>query len=132
MTSALLASHSISNVGHSLISGGDPLSPLSRAYEKFHSTFGEAEKASFTDLTFNDVFATLEHLDQVHFSMSKTRRLFARLKPFLSFLDRHSKALDSMVQAHPNPSALVWGFLRVILEVRHYKCCGHLLQTKYT
>ena len=122
MTNAPLASYSTPKVGHLTASGGDPQSPLSKAFERFCSTFGQAEKASFSDLTLNDVFARLEHLDRVHFSSSKVRRLIARLEPFLYFLDRHAKALDSMVQVYPNPSALIWGSLRVILEVRHGDC----------
>ena len=122
LMNAPLASHSTPNVGYSTISGADPQSPLSKAFARFCSTFGQAEKASFSDLTLSDVFARLEHLDRVHFSSSKVRRLIARLEPCLYFLDRHAKALDSMMQFHPNTSALIWGSLRVILEVRHGDC----------
>lgn len=112
-------------VGHPTVSGGNPQSPLTKAFERFCSTFSHTEKTSFGDLTLNDVFARLEDLDRVHFSSSKVRRLVARLEPFLYFLDRHARALDSMVQFYPNPSALIWGFFRVILEVKHgdyYDC----------
>ncbi|KAL8689940.1 MAG: hypothetical protein Q9218_004502 [Villophora microphyllina] len=112
-TNTPLASHLIHKVK---VSGEDPQPPLSKAFERFCNTFHQAEKASFSGLTLNDVFASLEHLDRVHFSSSKVRRLVARLEPFLYFLDRHAKALDSMVQVYPNPSAMIWGFLRVILE----------------
>ena len=104
---------------YATVSGGDPKSPLSKAFERFCSTFGQAEKATFPNLSLNDIFARVEHLDRLHFSSSKVRRLVARLEPFLQFLDRHAKALDSMVQVYPNPSALIWGTLRVILEVRY-------------
>lgn len=103
--------------GHPTVSGGNPQSPLTKAFERFCSTFSQNEKASFGDLTLNDVLARLEHLDRVHFSSSKVRRLVARLEPLLYFLDRHARAIDSMVQFYPNPSALIWGSFRVILEV---------------
>ena len=122
IANAPLFSHSTPKVGHPKIPGGDPQSPLFIAFERFCSTVSQAEQAAFSDLTLNDVFARLEHLDRVHFSSSKVRRLVARLEPFLYFLDRHAKALDSMVQVYPNPSALIWGSLRVILEVRHSPC----------
>lgn len=119
IANAPLFSPSTPNVGHPTVPDGDRQSPLIRAFERFCSTVSHAEKAAFSDLTLNDVFARLEHLDRVHFSSSKVRRLIARLEPFLYFLDRHAKALDSMVQVYPNPSALIWGSLRIILEVRH-------------
>ena len=122
IANAPLFSHSTPKVGHPTVPGGDPQSPLFRAFERFCSTVSQAEKAAFSGLTLNDVFARLEHLDRVHFSSSKLRRLIARLEPFLYFLDRHARALDSMVQVYPNPSALIWGLLRVILEVRHGPC----------
>lgn len=125
MANTPLISHSTPKLGPPTVPGGDPQSPLCRAFERFCSTVNQAEKAAFSGLTLSDVFARLEHLDRVHFSSSKVRRLIARLEPFLYFLDRHAKALDSMVQVYPNPSALIWGSLRVILEVRHgpsYDC----------
>lgn len=119
MTDTLLVVHSGSSVKYATVSGGDPMSPLSKAFERFCSTFGQAEKAAFRDLSLNDIFARVEHLDRLHFPSSKVRRLVARLEPFLQFLDRHAKALDSMVQVYPNPSALIWGTFKVILEVRY-------------
>ncbi len=126
MTNAPLISQSIPKPDCFAVSGGDLQSPLSKAFERFCSTFGQAEKASFSDLTLNDIFAKLEHLDRVHFSSSKVRRLIARLEPFLYFLDRHAKAIDAMVQVYPNPSALIWGFVRIILEVRLGDCFDSL------
>ncbi|KAG8528973.1 uncharacterized protein KY384_006662 [Bacidia gigantensis] len=123
---ASLASHSAVKAGHPTVSSADPQSPLSIAFERFCSTFGPAEKVSFNDLTLSDVIARLQHLERLQYSSSKVRRLIARLEPFLYFVDRHAKALDSMVQVDPNPSALIWGFLRVILEVRHHDCLNCL------
>ena len=113
-----LISHSTPKMGHPPAPGRDPQLPLLRAFERFCSTISQTEKASFSGLTLNDVFARLELLDRVHFSSSKVRRLITRLEPFLYFLDRHGKALDSIVQVYPNPSAFIWGSLRVLLEVK--------------
>jgi hypothetical protein len=53
----------------------------------------------------------------MHAMSSKSRRLARRLEPSFRFLDRYARALDSIAQVHPNPSALIWGIVRVILEV---------------
>ena len=75
------------------------------------------EKNTFSGSTFEETVVHIKDLDQLHNSSSKLRRLSSRIQPFLHFLDRHARALDSMVQVYPNPSALIWGMLRMILEV---------------
>ena len=91
--------------------------PLCRAFERFSRELNPKEKESFSSATLRDVLVNVRELDGAHASSSTTRSLARRIDPFLRFLDRHAKALDSMVQVYPNPSALIWGVVRVILEV---------------
>ena len=114
---APLVAHSRTSVNYSTAFDGDPKSPLSKAFDGSYSIFGQVEKAGLCDLSLNDIFARLEHLDRLHFSSSKFLRLVARPEPFLQFIDRHAKALDSMVQVYLNTLSLIWGTLRGLLEV---------------
>jgi hypothetical protein len=102
----------------------DNQTPLWRAFERFSRTLDAEEKAAFTDATLAEVLVNVRGLDQLCSMSSVSRNLTRRLEPFLQFLDRHSRAIDSMVQAHPYPSALIWGIVRVLLEVISPAPCG--------
>jgi hypothetical protein len=91
--------------------------PLWRAFERFRSTLDAEERAAFTSVTLGEVLVNVRDLDRVHAASSKSRCAARRLEPFFHFLDRYGRALDSMVQVYPYPSALIWGMVRVILEV---------------
>jgi hypothetical protein len=91
--------------------------PLWRAFERFIRTLDTEEKAAFTSVTLREVLVNARDLDRVHAVSSKSRCLARRLEPLFHFLDRYARALDSIVQVHPSPSALIWGIVRVILEV---------------
>jgi len=91
--------------------------PLWKAFERFSNTLDPEEKATFTGVTLDDVLVHVRTLDQLHYSPSKLRLFSSRLEPLVRFLDRQARALDCMVQVHPYPSALIWGIVRVILEV---------------
>ncbi|KAF3767279.1 hypothetical protein M406DRAFT_69440 [Cryphonectria parasitica EP155] len=39
------------------------------------------------------------------------------LTPFISFIDRYSRAVDNLTQYASNPASLIWGCLRVLLRV---------------
>ena len=95
----------------------DEQTPLCRAFERFSQGIDPKEKDSFPGVTLRNVLANVRDLDRAHASSSTSRSLARRIDPFLRFLDRHAKALDSMVQAYPNPSALIWGIVKVMLEV---------------
>lgn len=96
--------------------------PLWKAFKRFKSTLDEKDKADFTDVSLEDLLCQVRDLDQQHAVSSTTRSISRHFEPLIYFLDRHAKAIDCMVQCYPNPSALIWGMLRVILDVRHSTC----------
>jgi hypothetical protein len=96
--------------------------PLWRAFERFKSTLDEREISCFTQTTLTEVLCQARDLDQKHITSSTTRRISNRLEPLFQFLDRYGRALDSLAQVQPKPSAIIWGILRAILEVRVATC----------
>jgi hypothetical protein len=95
----------------------DNSTPLEKAFERFSQTLEAGERVSFAYATLEDVLVNVRSLDQLHHTSSKSRILSSRIEPLLHFLDRYARAIDSMVQIHPCPSALIWGIVRIILEV---------------
>jgi hypothetical protein len=91
--------------------------PLWRAFEQFRSTLDDGERAAFTSVTLREVLVNVRDLDRVHTASSKSRCVARRLETFFRLLDRYGRALDSIAQVYPYPSALIWGIVRVILEV---------------
>jgi len=107
--------------------------PLWRAFERFKSTLDEGEISYFNQTTLTEVLCQVQDLDRKYVTSSTTRRISSRLEPFFDFLDRYGRALDCLAQVSPNPSAIIWGMLRVILEVRVSTCAttvGFLINTK--
>lgn len=92
-------------------------SPLWKAFDRFRGTLNGGETSEFTEVTLEAVLFKVRDLDQQHAVSNQTRSISQRLEPLIQFLDRHAKALDCMAQTQPNPSALIWGMLRIILEV---------------
>jgi hypothetical protein len=106
--------------------------PLWRAFERFKSTLDEGEISYSNQTTLTQVLYQIRDLDQKHSTSSTTRRISSRLEPFFHFLDRYGRALDCLAQVQPKPSAIIWGILRVILEVRGSTCAtaAFLVNTK--
>jgi hypothetical protein len=98
---------------------GSERTPLRIAFERFSNTLSSKERTIFTDASLNDVLLKVREIDERHTASSKLRCTNQRLEQFLKFLQRYSKAVDCMVQIQPNPSALIWGLLRMGLEVRN-------------
>ena len=48
---------------------------------------------------------------------SMQRRIFKHVQPLLSFISRHTTLMDSVVQVHPMPTAIIWGGIKLILRV---------------
>ena len=103
----------------SILQDEDAGSPLSKAFRRFSQDFDQNEKRAFANVTILDVLVNVRELDASHASSSWSRSLARRIDPFLCFLERHAKALDLMSQFHPSPSSLIWGIMRVLLEVCH-------------
>lgn len=101
-----------------LLPDGNGQSPLCRAFRRFYQDLDQKEKSEFTNVSFLDILVNVRDLNASFASSSTSRSLISRIDPFLRFLDRHAKALDSMVQVYPNPSALIWGIVRMVLDVR--------------
>lgn len=109
---------SAARVQDALLLDGNEQHPLCRAFRRFHQELDPKERSEYISVSLLDILVHVRDLDASLASSSKSRSLISRLDPFLRFLDRHAKALDSMVQVYPNPSALIWGVVRVILDVR--------------
>lgn len=109
----------MAQISQGILSQQDELeqTPLWRAFERFKSTLDVRERATFTSVTLREVLVNVKDLDRMHAASSKSRFVARRLETFFNILDRYGRALDSMAQAYPYPSALIWGMVRVILEV---------------
>lgn len=92
-----------------------------------HSTVGiqsfvnhaEIRTQRYNLASMEDVLHEVQNLETQHLSKSRFRRLTRRMEPLIDFLIRYSPAVDMMVQYEVAPSALIWGVLKVLLEVRH-------------
>ena len=55
-------------------------------------------------------------LERKCLTKSRFRRLTRHLEPLIDFLIMYSPAVDILVQFDVNPSAVVWGSLKVIIK----------------
>ncbi|OAL21718.1 hypothetical protein AYO22_07660 [Fonsecaea multimorphosa] len=93
------------------------LQPLQVSFERFRATLDPDEQEKFQHTTFQDVISEVESLEKKQAASSHTVKIKSRIQPLLSFLDRYGRALDSLTQAKPIPFSLVWGLVRILLEV---------------
>jgi hypothetical protein len=91
------------------------------AFQKFKGTLSTKEVELFSGASLEDFMYQIHNLDKRHFFSSTTRRIINSLEPFIQFLDRNASSLDSIAQAPPNPSILIWGLMRAVFEVRFCK-----------
>jgi hypothetical protein len=105
--------------GNNLITSGQgsQTSPLQSAFARFQSTLSPRDQADFRYTTLQHVVLEVQRLDERQVATSISRKIGSRIDPLISFLQRYARALDTMVQAYPYPSALIWGLLRVLLVV---------------
>lgn len=92
------------------------------ALEKYNASLPSDEKFRFIATTVNDVLLDVQSLEKQQAMFSKTRRISRRIEPVINFLQRYAMAVDTLVQFDPQPSALAWGCLRFLIEVRTFYC----------
>ena len=63
------------------------------------------------------MLAEVRTLDQQKSQSSRYRHLCRRLEPLIKFLVMYAPAVDILVQFDSQPSALVWGSLKAVLNV---------------
>jgi hypothetical protein len=88
------------------------------ALQKYNEELPPDEKFRFIATTVSDVLLDVQHLEKQQALFSKTRRISRRIDPFIKFLQRYAMAVDTLVQFDPQPSALAWGCLRSLIEVK--------------
>lgn len=63
------------------------------------------------------MLADVQTLEKRQEQSSRFRQFCSRLEPLVKFLVMYSPAVDIMVQFDVQPSALIWGSLKAILNV---------------
>lgn len=66
--------------------------------------------------TVQDVLHEVRSLERRQYDRSRFRRIARYLTPLIDFLMMYSPALDIIVQYDVNPSAIVWGSLKSLLQ----------------
>jgi hypothetical protein len=95
----------------------DGIQPMKIAFGRYQKLLSPTEQAEFRDVTFDDVMLEVKNLEKLQNASSVTRKLGSRLQPFIAFIERYAMAVDTMVQAYPLPSALIWGTVRMLVVV---------------
>lgn len=95
----------------------DGMQPMKIAFGRYQKLLSPTEQAEFRDVTFDDVMLEVKNIEKQQNASSVTRKLGTRLQPFVTFIERYAMAVDTMVQAYPLPSALIWGIIRMLVVV---------------
>lgn len=67
--------------------------------------------------------SSIQDVQQTILNMNAKRRkignetISAKIEPLFNILQKFDKAFDVLAQSAPSPAGLVWGALRVVLEV---------------
>ncbi|KAK6336222.1 hypothetical protein TWF696_001785 [Orbilia brochopaga] len=94
------------------------IDPMEAACSRFKDFLDvKRKKPRFT--TLKDLETEVKHLERKQTGSSTTFKIGQSVDPIVKFLRRHSDAFDTMVQANPYPAALIWGSLKILLNVSH-------------
>lgn len=94
------------------------------ALQRFLDSLPEAERCRYSPCaSAQDLLDGLHGLANLSEKRQKTRlnRVFASVKSFSDRLEPYFAAVDIFIQSNPQYSALVWGSVRLILQVS--ACC---------
>lgn len=95
------------------------LTVLGLNFQKRPAEASETSQRESEAYTFSNVQGVLQEIHVLARASSSTHSLhmLEMITPFLSFIDKYALAIDSFCQFNPAPSALIWGSLRVILQI---------------
>lgn len=96
--------------------------PFEIALEAQQQGHGLTGVGTIPQCTLQDLFEEIKQVERLHKERWVSKhRIRSRLGHLVTFVDRYSKAVDCLVQCSSgmgaNPAMLVWGLLRVLLEV---------------
>ncbi|KAK6333311.1 hypothetical protein TWF718_011128 [Orbilia javanica] len=96
--------------------------PMGRAFFQYEASLSPKERQFYrrTATTAEDLELEVAMLQTSHKKLSKTLKIATCIEPLVSFLKRHSDSVDTFVQANPFPAALVWGSIKVLLNLASY------------
>ncbi|KAK6349035.1 hypothetical protein TWF730_009795 [Orbilia blumenaviensis] len=99
--------------------------PMGRAFYQYAKSLSDKDlkryqTAGATCPTAEDLTREVFQLQTRHKKLSKTLKVSTCIEPLVSFLKRHSSSVDTFVQANPFPAALVWGTIKVLLDLASY------------
>lgn len=101
---------------------------LQQAVEIYRRQYGPIGGLSSYQLSLHELLQDVARLEQdakKHPPVKKTgaRSITSRLQGLIAFVDRYAPAIDCLAQSCSgslvNPATLVWGLLRIVLEVRN-------------
>jgi hypothetical protein len=75
------------------------------------------ERTYFDNTTKEDLIRQLKVADQQHQQRSVGRNVSKRMAPFVDCILQYATALDLMSNVQPMPVSLIWGGVRIVLQV---------------
>ncbi|KAF3933487.1 hypothetical protein ABW19_dt0206929 [Dactylella cylindrospora] len=90
---------------------------MDMACKKFEKFLSPEERQRYRSTTVEDVFREVKRLRRKQGKLSRSHKFLEQLRPIVEVCGRYATAVDTMVQADPNPGALVWGCMKVLLNV---------------
>ncbi|KAI1828424.1 NACHT domain protein [Xylaria intraflava] len=79
-------------------------------------TISTTERLEYKFCAVQDIIQEIQIL-RLQSSESRAHKALQIITPFVSFIDRYSRAIDNMVQFNASPASLIWGSLRVVLRL---------------
>lgn len=118
-------STSSSSMAEGLEKSGSPL--LQQAVDNYRRQCGTVgDLKDYQQLSLDGLLEDTARLEQrARYSIhTRPSGIATRLQGLITFVDRYAPAMDCLVQTCSgsliNPAALVWGLLRILLEVSHF------------
>ena len=76
------------------------------------------ERSYLEKTTKEDIIQDLRAADEAYRKSSMARSASKRMSPMVDCILQYANALDVMSNANPLPVSLIWGSMRIVLQVR--------------
>lgn len=89
-----------------------------RARNRFVEDLSEEEKKTFFQASAESILYDASATDKIHEGESTSRKVLAKVQPFIEAVQQYGHALDVYSSTYPLVMGPLWGSIRVVLQVR--------------
>ncbi|KAF8534845.1 hypothetical protein BDD12DRAFT_754871 [Trichophaea hybrida] len=87
------------------------------ALQQYNRTLSSKPLKQLSPASAEELLEQVKKMEESHRTKSRSRAIIRRIEPFLNFVNRYSETVSIAIQYNTKPAALVWGGMKILLEL---------------